>query len=89
MSIIYIVIAVLFMVGVALQLRGPRAGRKQRVMSYLFRPRGLDLDQRRFGTWYGGAWDVGEKLNASITEGKARYAHKRLHRRRMQHHRYH
>jgi hypothetical protein len=82
---------IIVVVSIVIQLSSHREDKYQRLVHALFyrtqRPGVWGL-----GPWYYGAWDVGEKLNESITQDQARSRHQRSYprsHRRKPYHKHH
>jgi hypothetical protein len=67
-------------VSIVIQLSSRRKDKYQRIVHALFyRTQRPGAGAWGLGPWYYGAWDVEEKLNESIAEGKAHSSHQRPH----------
>jgi hypothetical protein len=75
--IISSIVPIIVVVSIVIQLSSHRKDKYQRLVHSLFyRTQRPGAGAWGLGPWYYGAWDVGEKLNESITQGQAR-SHRR------------
>lgn len=88
--IISYIVPIIVVASIVIQLSSRRKDKYQRLMHSLFyRTQRTGAGAWGLGPWYYGAWDVGEKLKESITQGQARSRHQRSYRRSHRHKPYH
>ena len=76
--IISYIVPIIVVVGIVIQLSSRRKDKYKRLVHSLFyRTQRPGAGAWGLGPWYYGAWDVGEKLKESITQGQARSSHRR------------
>ena len=74
---IAIIVLTILIISIAIQLSSHRKDKYQRVVrSVFYRPLWPGQDIRGYGSWYYGAWDVGEKLNESLEKSREQSAHR-------------
>ena len=88
--IISYIVPIIVVVSIVIQFSNRRKDTYQRLVHSLFyRTQHPGAGAWGLGPWYYGAWDVGEKLKESITQGQARSRHQRSYRRSLRHKPYH
>lgn len=71
-----IILLIIMIISIAIYLSSHRKDKYHRITrSASYRTPWPQQNPLGFGSWYYGAWDVGEKLNESIEKGREQSAH--------------